>query len=105
MYSGAPVEYHPIRWFFGDGYTIFTRLCEWGGNEIHVESSIPVRHICLEIIKSTGGEWWTTISPKNQRAINLCLKCGFKYFTQKTVIDSISGKLVTRNVYRRVKDV
>lgn len=105
MCNQYPVKFNPIKWFFGDGYTIFTRMCEWGGNEIHVQASKPVRSVCLNLMSEIGGDWWTTIDPKNQRAINLCLKCGFEFFKQKTAVDSISGKLVTRNIYRRVSNV
>ncbi len=105
MNRGWNVEFAPITWFFGPGYTVFYRMCEWGGNEIHVEAMKPVRKVCMDIINKVGGLWWTSISPDNKRAINLCLKCGFSLFEQKTVTDGFSGKLVTMNIYRRLSDV
>lgn len=91
-------NFNPIRWFFGKGYTIFVRLCEAGGHEIHVQSSVPVRHECLKIMNDIGGVFWTSIDPSNQRAINLCLKCGFEFVTETVV----SGK-IKLNLYRRLE--
>jgi len=99
------VDCKPINWLFGDGYTIFYYMCGWGGNEIHVQANKPVRNECLDIINTIGGLWWTTIEPENKMAINLCLRCGFEFFTQKTVIDGFDGKLVTMNIYKRHEDV
>lgn len=105
MINQWPVNFNPIRYFFGDGYTIQTRLCEWGGNEIHVHASKPVRKVCMDIINKIGGQWWTSIDPKNKRAINLCVKCGFELFTQRTVVNTFDGETVTMNIYRRMSDV
>lgn len=101
MICSYPVNFNPIRYFFGDGYTIQTRMCEAGGNEIHVQATKPVRKACLEIIESIGGIWWTGIEPENKKAINLCLKCGFKYIETRTVTDQYSGDSFTLNIYKR----
>lgn len=105
MSNEWPVNFNPIRYFFGDGYTIQVRWCEWGGHEIHVEATKPIRSICMNILNGIGGEWWTNIDPLNQKAINLCLRCGFEFFCQRTVINSFDGEQVTMNIYRRVENV
>lgn len=105
MINEWPVNFNPIRYFFGDGYTIQCRWCEWGGHEIHVQANKPVRNVCMNIINAIGGVWWTSIEPVNQKAINLCLKCGFEFYQQKTVINTFDEKEITVNIYRRAANV
>ena len=89
------------RYYFGDKYTIFTRL--WGslGREIHVQAFKPVRNECLEILNSFDCDWWTSIEPDNKKAINLAKKCGFTEFKQAEIKDIISCKMVTMIIFRR----
>lgn len=100
-----PVNFNPSGYVFGDGFTIFFRLCEIGGHEIHVNSSSPTRKACLKLMNNIGGVWWTSIPPVNKKAINLCLKCGFKYYKEITKINPYNGKEVTMNIYKRCEDV
>lgn len=94
-------DWMPSRYFFGDGYTIYIRLCAIGGHEIHVNASKPVRRIAPDIMDSIGGVFYTTVLPSNKIAINLCLKCGFEYMYTKTVFNNFTGKNITLNYYKR----
>lgn len=101
MIGEYPVNINPCKFYFGDGYTIMTRMCERGGNDIHVAATRPIRNKCLEILKSVKDVWWTCISESNQKAINLCLKCGFEFVESKRINHPFNGKIEVMNIYRR----
>ena len=73
------------------------------GREIHVQSSVPLRKISTEIMDSFNCDWFTTIDPSNQKAINLALKTGFEFFGVTSINDASTGIGVNMNTYKRVK--
>lgn len=101
MIGKYPVNMNPCRFYFGDGYTIMTRMCELGGNDIHVVATMPIRKQCLDILNSIGGTWWTCIKVSNQKAINLCIKCGFELVERKEINNPFNGKIEVMNLYKR----
>lgn len=94
-------NYLPFRFFFGKGWTIATINHGKLGREIHVQSSVPLRKISTEIMDRLDCDWFTTIDPSNQKAINLALKTGFE-FVEKVMIKCFStGSIVKMNLYKR----
>lgn len=96
-------NYLPFRFFFGKGWTIATINHGKIGREIHVQSSVPLRKISTEIMDSFDCDWFTTISPSNQRAINLALKTGFKLCGVVELSGVSTGDRVNMNTYKRAK--
>lgn len=93
----------PFRFFFGKGWTIATINHGKAGREIHVQSSVPLRKISTQIMDSFDCDWFTTIDPLNQKAINLALKTGFEFFGVTSINDASTGIGVNMNTYKRVK--
>ena len=96
-------NYLPFRFFFGKGWTIATINHGKIGREIHVQSSVPLRKISIEIMDSFDCDWFTTIDPSNQKAINLALKTGFKFCGVVELSGVSSGSKFNMNTYKRVK--
>lgn len=94
-------NYLPFRFFFGKGWTIATINHGKIGREIHVQSSVPLRKISIEIMDSFDCDWFTAIDPSNKRAINLALKTGFEFVRKITTSDLSTGELEESNLYKR----
>lgn len=92
--SVVGLRFFPFKFHFGNDYTIFTAMCNAGGNEIHVNSLSPVRNICTGIMNEAGGVWWTSFRKSNIKVKNLCRKCGMSPHSERFV----DGELI--NIYR-----
>lgn len=96
-------QYLPYRFFFGKGWTIATINHGPIGREIHVQSEVPLRNISTEIMSYFECDFFTTILPDNQKAINLALKTGFKFIKQSEIKCFSTGEMITVNIYKRGK--
>ena len=98
-----PVKMMPVKWYFGDGYSIFTRLFPLGGWEMHIVSKIPIRKIASKILDSKNVDWWTTIPENNKMAINRAVRGGFNIVGKVEIIDSMTGNTATPLLLKRGK--
>lgn len=98
-----PVKMMPTKWYFGEGYSIFTRLFPLGGWEIHIVSKVPIRKIANKIIESRNVDWWTTIPEDNKMAINRSIRGGFHIIGKVEIINSMTGDYATPLLLKRGK--
>ncbi len=96
-------NYQRFGFLFGKGWTVAIINHGVSGREIHVQSSVPMRHITTAIMDSFSCDWFTTIAPSNRKAINLAAKTGFTFVRGIKVKCISSGNFIKMNLYKRSK--